>query len=363
MSKLASVDRLAVIFRFLAALLASTAGLAAAQPTTAVFVHGFRANGSTWSAASQALAADLVIGTYNPTLPEGDRFADQAYDLNLYNWTNAVLIGHSNGGLVSREASRAGSFAGIITVGTLHGGVKVATELDDIQSTAQRLVNEFGYIEFVDAVIGSESHWSYVALLSFFATGVVNFALEYIFDSLHGKSVLEDMAPGSQFLNSLNDQTNLSREASMVRVGIVVSADDNFYGGPFRLTSPAGTAGGQMQATVQMGYEIGAQALDNMLTIDWSSWNAWLEVGAAYSALDISSTLASMPEQWCYWIGAYDGSTCAPSDAIVPAASQVYPGAFMEQISGPSHTEETHDAFVYNVIRSSLVTRFSVPIR
>jgi len=364
MSNLPGVNRLALIVALLAAPLASIGGIAVAQPTTAVFVHGFGANGSTWDAAAQALRTELAIGAANPTLPESDRFVDQAYDLNLFNWSNAVLIGHSNGGLVSREASRNASYAGIITVGTLHGGAPIANRLDDIQGFGQRIADETGYIQFVDFVVGPQtSAWGFVALLAFFAASVVDYALENIFDSLSGKPVLDDMKPGSQFLNSLNDPSNLSREASMVRVGIVVSADDDYSGGPFRLVTGPGAASNLMQEMIQIGYEFEVDATDNLLSIDYTNWNAGLEIGAAYATFDISSMLTTLPEQWCDWIGAYDGTTCGPSDALVPVASQVYPGAVAVQISGPSHTEETQNTFVYQAIKSALVTRLGVPTR
>lgn len=194
---------------------------------------------------------------------------------------------------------------------------------------------------------------------------MVNFALEYTFDSLSGKPVLDDMKPGSQFLNSLNDPSNLNREASMVRVGIVVSADDDYFGGPFRLMSGAGVAADRMQATIQIGYELEIDAFDNLYSIDYTNWNAGLEIGAAYAALDISSTLTTLPEQWCDWIGAYDGSTgiCGPSDALVPAVSQVYPGGVLVSVIGPSHTEETQSTAVYDAIKFALVNRLSVPTR
>jgi len=364
MNNLPGVSRFALIVALIAAPLASIGRIAVAQPTTAVFVHGFRADGSTWDAAVQALRTELAIGASNPTLSESDRFVDQAYYLNLVPWSNPVLIGHSNGGLVSREASRAVPYLGIITVGTLHGGVKIANELDNIRATALRLVDDAGYIQFVDFVVGPQtSAWFVVALLSFFGTSLVNFALEYTFDSLNGKPVLNDMKPGSQFLNSLNDQSNLSREASMVRVGLVVSADDDYFGGPFRLMGSAGVAASRMQATIQIGYELQVDAVNNLLSIDYTNWNAWLEVGAAYAAFDISSTLTTLPDQWCDWIGAYDGTTCGPSDALVPIQSQIYPGGILMPVAGPSHTEETSNAAVYNAIKFALVSQFSVPIR
>jgi hypothetical protein len=312
-----------------------------------------------------------MLARVTPTLTESARFSEQATALNLFSANhgldNPVLIGHSNGGLVSREGSRTQLYAGIITVGTLHHGAEITNNLDDIFGIGSNLTYAFQDILFTEILEGGQSTlWFFCQALAYFGISLVNPVLSNAYYRLAEKPVLEDMKPASTFLGNLNDPANLAREAgSLTRVGIYVQADADFVGGPFRLVYEPNVATSLMQSTITIGWALEAEAFNRFNGIDWTSWQSIIELSAVYSAYYMGSIFTALPGIWCGEIGAYEGATCGPSDALVPVPSQVYPGTdvFSFTVSGPSHTEETHDEGVYSTIKFALISRFNVPVR
>ena len=105
-----------------------------AQDRPTVFVHGLRGDPGSWQPAADRLRGALEISTYVPALPWADHFETQAGDLQRQLGslpTNALAIGHSNGGIVSRQWSMQHPLGGIVTAGpAAHGGWRVDVTLD-----------------------------------------------------------------------------------------------------------------------------------------------------------------------------------------------------------------------------------------
>lgn len=74
-----------------------------------VFQHGINSTGDTWAQAADRLSRDYSITPYRPTTSSFEAFETQAGQLAgqvVGAGTNAIIIGHSNGGLLARAANR-----------------------------------------------------------------------------------------------------------------------------------------------------------------------------------------------------------------------------------------------------------------
>ena len=90
-----------------------------------MFVHGIFSSSETWRATSQRLAGVLQITPYLADLPSTAVLESQAAVLdNAFAGLPAstIAIGHSQGGLISRQWSRTKALSGLLTLGTPHTG-------------------------------------------------------------------------------------------------------------------------------------------------------------------------------------------------------------------------------------------------
>ena len=101
----------------------------AAQDVPTVFVHGIFSSSDAWRATSQRLAGTLQIAPHLPDLPSTSVLETQtaALDGALGGLpASTIAIGHSQGGLVTRQWSRTKALRGILTLGTPHTGSQLA---------------------------------------------------------------------------------------------------------------------------------------------------------------------------------------------------------------------------------------------
>jgi pimeloyl-ACP methyl ester carboxylesterase len=335
---------------------------ALAQTTSeqpAVFVHGFRSEGSTWAQAADRLARDYVARASRPTLDWRQRFATQASALRSATSSSSlfpdttILIGHSNGGLVSREANRQSRPAkGIITVGTLHQGAPIAANINVVGSWGNNVYYfnarpVWHYAWFWDWVSWYASWYSrqmaYVGASMFGATTYIGID--------PNQPVLGDMVPGSYFLtNSVNSAANLSREAAQLRqrVGIGSRTYDNL---------------GIMWSGLvpdNWSYFTGLQysaiwwqvfAFEYYYSY-WNWWDPdyWWKWTGSWLWLDAASVNLAIDPVWCVLLGAWSTNGCTANDGIVPLSSQRYPGTGAKNydIVGPAHQEETRSPRFYD---------------
>jgi pimeloyl-ACP methyl ester carboxylesterase len=334
-----------------------------AQEQDAVFVHGGATNGSSWSAAAQRLAADLQIRQHIAELTWQNQIGTQAAQLQGQFGSlpaSTIAVGHSNGGVVSREWSRIHPVSGIATIGTPHSGMPLWTHALDIVNFNWRGF-DLMYSVYEAFNIDYDEWWWVLAA----AEGWIAFTYDVASQSLlhfagtigftGGIPMIPQMAPGSQYLTAnLNGSGNIAREASQIpsRVGIVNVADRYWEGGVFRAAGQDSRWWSIAMNTAAVGIDIYA----GYLYASPDSWD-WEKAGRM---LTLSSWFWEDEELWCRAVSDPNPLTygaCLPNDSVVPAWSQQYPGALRINVSdGPIHMrekQEGHDV-LYSVLTNNL---------
>jgi hypothetical protein len=222
-------------------------GLVAPRSTAAqrqaALVHGFAADGSTWTYGSFWFSSEFQSAQLiTPSLSGLSDYPVQGQNLLTSHiqqgWSplQTALVAHSNGGVVSRYASRDWiSPKGIITVGTPHTGAPIA------QVAAQAIGHVFSVAVAMWAPIAAyeplgldppvfdlpmNAWWLDYALLAVrlsMASWDANVTPS-------AAPLLTNLRPGSAFLQSLNSAANLSREAAAMpqrRFGIQTTVSPN----------------------------------------------------------------------------------------------------------------------------------------
>jgi pimeloyl-ACP methyl ester carboxylesterase len=347
----------------------STVGHAAAQDRPVIFVHGFGSSGETWSGAASRLQTSLAIQPATPSLNARALYESQADDLQWQSGglgSDAVAVGHSNGGLVARQWNRQHPLAGVITVGTPHGGAPLVRNLSayagfnwELVWSVNDLFRSFGQAccnwQWILSMYSNV--WQLAADMA--ASSVPEIASAVAVNTAF--PVTPEMAPGSSFLASINSSGNLTREAAVipVRVGIVSTAYNFYWGGALRAAFPdEGDLVAYWRDAARFGME---------------TYAAYIYANAPYEdwwAFDIASGLSTaawyltvMDEWWCQSVSLVGLGACWVNDTIVPQWSQVYPGGLYIDSGwqGPAHTQETRmsDALIDRV----LTTYLAVPGR
>ena len=341
---------------------------AGAQDQPTVFVHGFASDGATWRDAAARLQTRLAIAPQTPTTTWRDDFPSQANSLESQVSSlpaSPVAVGHSNGGLVSRQWSRSRSLGGLVTLGTPNQGAPFVNNLlrwaafnDDLYYALSDLYDAFAYsaVDWSDVYAVIADALQFITALS--ASSVLDLA--EVIGLRIGMPVLPQMAAGSPFVSDLNSQANLNREASDIpsRVGIISGDDNYYYAGVFRVISPD-----HADAIADVMYG----AIDFL-----EYWAYWILAHAdiddfdaqdiAYAILNVADWLRSVDRVWCRAISSSTMSSCWTSDGVVPIWSQLYPGAVeIDFVGGPTHTQETR--YSDEALYVALTTFVHVPPR
>lgn len=358
-----------------AGMLVAAATMLAQSPQPLVLVHGFYSDASAWDGTASYFQQNLPVKTYAWTLSWADPLHTQANRLNTFAAQaglpdTSILIGHSNGGLISRDASRAHAYKGIITVGTLHSGAQLAASayyggveslgigIWVVGTNAAQDYNTGGDGDtpICDSDTDEYCDWFNVEAVGAalaeagLGTVITGASTAFLADALvNNYGALLDMQPGSAFLNSLNAQANLDREAQALgsrRVGIT-----SHYRGDAMLTwagVDAGNSEGLSYLTQSVWYTL-SYAYDYYRNYDqYDDPDYWWKVGQADDWLYAAAALGSLDESWCALIGAGDLVNCGDSDGIVPVDAQRYPGDNVTNLDiyGPAHEQEIDsDAF------------------
>jgi pimeloyl-ACP methyl ester carboxylesterase len=351
-------------------LLLSGAGRAVSAQQPITLVHGGFSDASTWAATAQRLQHDYYVTITRPNLPSTQTFENQSASLRTQvagQPANTIAIGHSNGGLVSRQANEDGrSWSGIVTIGTPHTGAPLAESVLNftVFEEARYIINSvawpFAYYstfypdEWAWRIAGRLGNWA-VSLGLVIPAAVANLGFNW------SNPVLGELVPGSAYLNqNINAAANLNREAGALtrRVGITSTVETS-YGMFFQAVAPdsyRSYANTQYLAGAVF-YSVGLYYQE---FIDYNDpwWydkqaNAWLWFQAA-------GAMFNFDQDWCYIIGAYDAyGRCIQNDGVVPTFRMPYPGGTRTvNIVGPAHLQETRDG--YAAIAQVLVEQFGV---
>jgi len=360
-------------------------GPAPADAQQVAFAHGFRADGSadSWGYLPQRLADRFPSLSYiTPTTGWDRSLSSQGLSLhyemaNAGFSSNAILFGHSNGGLVSREATRYRSARGVITVGTLHGGAPLADNLGGVGWWSDVVwISNFLPAWYYDwflwcggCYFGYEDYgllWLAVPLDYFMAAwgGSASFFTAYV--GLTANDALNDMGPWSAFIANLNSEANLNREASQipVRVGIGSQVWSEYYGIMWQGLLPSQA---DWLSVIQYlaAYVSLIEFYNWYFYWDYQDPYYWDKTMGAWLWLLAAGADFAIDPMWCILMGAWNNWWCAPSDGIVPLDRQRFPGpgAINIDIVGPAHTKEKESGEVFNTSSWVLQNYFGVSPR
>jgi len=339
-----------------------------AQDRPTVFVHGLNGNANTWSAAANRLRAELAISPYVPNLPWAEPFAIQAGTLQAQFGTlpaSTIAIGHSNGGIVSRQWSKQHPLSGVLTVGSPQHGAPLVNNVFSALGFNQNLYAVAGSAFSAFGVQPNE-FWSvylYVQIALQVAQGIGwdNFYKIAGLGVASQYPVLGQMTTGSAFLQQLNSSGNLSREASQIpaRVGLVYELHNYWMLGPLRLYDQysADYWYPRMWAAIYTLESAGVYLVTNY------PWHT-TALRIANTLFSAAGALRQVDPTWC-WAVTSDASCNTPHDGVVPVWSQVYPGGTNYGVAGPSHLQEANssDAAISYVLTAHIgvATRASGP--
>ncbi|MGE0359200.1 MAG: hypothetical protein AB7H93_00390 [Vicinamibacterales bacterium] len=343
---------------------------AAAQDVPVVFVHGGFASSDTWREAANRLAGTLQIAPHLVDLPSTSVFETQTAVLTAAKGhlpPTTIAVGHSNGGIVSRQWSRSRQLGGILTLGTAHTGLQLSARALDLVNFNYLVYNLAGLAAGTAAsspdfawlvAAGLQAYLSNVQWLSWNTLSAVTSSV-----AVAGYVPLApQVVPGSSFLASLNAGGNLSREAQAVRrrVGLVYSANDYWR---------AGMAVGLAPGSRETAWAI---LLLTPPALEYAA--AWLDTRYGPTHLlartfatrlrYLASVVRDMDPQWCYAVTG-DRSCNTPHDGIVSVVNQHYPGGMNFAVNGPAHKEETRksDGVIASVLTGlmGVVARGAAP--
>lgn len=369
------MSRLVIVGTLLSLALSAAAPTSArAQERPVVFLHGLASSPESWAGAVNRLGPKIYIAPHSPTLDWKKSYVAQANSLS-FNSTLSRLpshltyaVGHSNGGIVAREWSRRRTLAGIVTLGTPHGGAPLITNLAE-WNVHVGLVT--GYVGVVMNAFARPSNTSWVMnVVHPFLTEALSYARAAIVDlvatlGINGQfPVTAEMRPGSAYLASLNSSANLSREATAVprRAGIVSIANNYFYAGPMRAAYPDHA---DLFATGLYGAIGGLQI--------WGTWilanSAQTDTAAiqqAQSLFSLAAHLTRLDPIYCAMVSSTTAATCLPNDGVVPYTLQHYPNALNVIIGtngswGPAHTRLTQQSD--DALNRILIETMKIPVR
>ncbi len=321
-----------------------------------VFQHGLAAGGSTWNRMDPWLSSEFVFGTkLIPSLSSLSSLSSQATDLKSRvdgtGKSSFLLVGHSQGGLISREvahryvaAGQGSKVKGVITIGTPHVGANLARNTKSAVDGALR--NQ------ASRLFGScvSKYMSVSCWIGDQITGkVIGVATQYALDQ--SAPAASDLRPGSAFLNQLN-----APYEPFTRVGIQSYSKKRFVW--MRLAgdlvaNPEDTFGGRGLAKyTQWAYDgfwgCGVVSIF-VLRPGWASW-----------CISRARALDDTDRFWDRLTAPGDRT-----DGIVQGSSQLYPNATRQYpiSKGDSHLGENKSDLTRGVLRTTLDTEFRVPRR
>lgn len=360
--------RLLALITLVATLVAGADARVFAEDTPAVFVHGLRSSGDTWAGAATRLQQRLAISPHTPSLPWPERYETQADHLQgQLGWLppNTVAIGHSNGGIVSRQWSQHRPLGGVLTIGTPHYGAPIVYNLNSLVAFFYHGMNltgaAFGAFapggEWWDVLVYASAALNFASNVGW--TSLTDLAVTVAYrDGVLG-SVIGQMLPGSPFLNGLNSGGNLGREAAVVphRAGIVNTADRFWLGGPVRAFQP------ELADSAGVYIQVAAAIIDNaaLYILTTAGPNNPSATQKAYTLMNVAGWLRQVDWVWCLAVSSPGMTYCEANDALVPRSTQFYPGAHNIETSGPAHVDETERSD--EVLHYGLSALLGVPVR
>lgn len=321
-----------------------------------VFQHGILSGPGTWDRMDPWLSSEFRFGTKRkPDTGSESGLSVQAgrlkADVDATAQNNFLFVGHSQGGLISRDvaqryvaAGRPDMVKGVVTIGTPHQGAYLArnpkSAVDNaLGSHAARLFGGcFSRYMSVGCWLGDQV-----------ATRAVGAVTRFTFDQAVPAS--SDLRPASPYTVQLN-----STYEPFTRVGIQSYADKRFVlmrvMGDFSSNPEDGFGGRNLVRYTKWAYNgFWACGVVSIFVVR-PGWAAWC-IARARNMDDLDRF--------------YDRLT-APgdrTDGIVQGSSQVYPNATRQYPIpfGDSHVGENKSNFTRDMLRATFDSEYSVPRR
>ena len=264
--------------------------------------------------------------------------------------SSMILVGHSQGGLVSRLTTRTDSVLGVLTIGSPHDGAPLVTAAASIEVYLALLDVDF-YIAWdglqdeadCDPIDDPICNWV-PAALDYLAPGttlgMVALGLGDAYASWRYTD-LAQLAPGSAAIDTL--EVSYAHEKAAIRSSITVDDGDE-DAGPFRLVYPpypaaSPNADDYAAALFYYGINMAYDGLAIEVLDDYDTDYNYLEHQEAGFALEEAGAfIGDFSYYWNYWV-----SGGWPNDGVVPTPNQTMPNSTytFAITSGVSHTEET----------------------
>ena len=299
-----------------------------------VFQHGIFSNRETWGTLPDRVNDDVALGCrFRPNLDSNARLASQADALadsiRYYGRGSLLLIGHSQGGLISRYVAQhnPGLVNGVVTLGSPHHGAPI---LNTGRTVVASVLTIPATIVYHGCGAPRGLRCSAGAFLIGSSTEVAKWGWN------EATPAFIDLKPGSQFQQQLNQaneqfpragiQSYPSRIFLEWRLGFDLSGPDNGRKG----VATAYFTTGALTAGAVVGWFVGRS-----------------DKAATYAAAAASVVAFDL---------LFNGMVAGfgKSDGIVPGSSQQYPNAmrnFPMRDGAPSHAGETQSRETRKALR------------
>jgi pimeloyl-ACP methyl ester carboxylesterase len=360
-----------------------------------VFQHGIKGNSCSWNDSTFSMVGTLnqefSFGTeIVPSLSSTDSLSSQSSALvSLLQTTggsNYILIGHSQGGLISRSAAQyfqshsPSTIKGVITVDTPNTGAYLALNsysylYAGVEALANKITDDVGNLLFP---VGCSDPYAGPACA--IATAIISNALAAatVYGATSALPATLDLVPGSGFLTNLNGQTE-----NFVRVGIVSYSDQTWLlehlGGDYVGGTNGGLAAvvaswaawGSLQAGYLL-YDEYSQTDCDPNNPDYDQQACDYDNNAMYAYDQVASDMSAVDIIWDSLVACTPTFCDLGSDGIVNSSSQYYPppATVAQYVIGnaasggaDTHLASTKSGLVATALYTSLESNFFVPIQ
>jgi triacylglycerol esterase/lipase EstA (alpha/beta hydrolase family) len=341
-------------------------------PQNVSFMHGFKSSSSTWTRMTNWLNQDFRFGEeVVPTFSWSDHLNTQGGELvneiNSVGGSNYILIGHSQGGLVSRSAAQQYQTAnnkqttvtGVVTLDSPNTGAPIAVTGGPTILAGLEFLGAWLW-DVTGCNTANDNFVCYMAALVFFGGPVVA-------DVWYSTNPdMQDMIPNSTFLNGLNAYAESFKRAGIVsytplRWDETRILDNALFLGTVGCYPETGCGERDIAAITDGVYnEVVGLFVFCIFEEIFDPDNADYWASEAFYFLEI---LVGMDVVDGFWNIIVSG--LQPSDGLVPTSSQSYPSSSAVQYpiyGADSHTGATTSTYVHATLDQVLGgSQFQVP--